>query len=295
MEIFFKMIWFLYALLSAIFLSLSEIFQKRGLFKEHALEFNVAKYTFSLILLLFLVPFIDFRLSLFAWAIIIISTVLGTVGNLYRSKAYRHMQISSVAPLFNLSPLFVAILAFFILGESLQGSQLIGIFILIVGAYVLEVDHNVHHLAEPIRKLLRSKYNFYIFFVLILFGFSSILTKMVIEDYNVTPLQLLFLCTFFMTVQYYIHSLFVYGIKGIKESFRAAKIDAFFSGLFWVIEIYFMFMSLSLQMVSLVIPVKRLNTLFTTLGGGTIFKDKGLYLKGIGCIILFIGAYFVAR
>lgn len=287
------MIWFLYALLSAIFLSLSEIFQKRGLFKEHALDFNLLKYFFSFLMALFLLPFISFDIPLVVWLFVLLVTLIGAVGNLYRAKAYKHMDISSVAPFFNLSPAFVAIIAFFFLGETLSINQFFGIIILIAGAYILEVDHNVHSLTTPLKKLLKSRYIHYILFVLTLLGFGSIIDKKIINSY-LTPIQFLFLAALFISFHFFTFSLFKYGFKGIKEIFKKGKKDAFFSALFWMLEIFFYLKALSLQLVSLVVPIKRLNTLFTTIGGGAIFRDKGLYLKAIACIIMLFGAYLIA-
>ena len=52
------------------------------------------------------------------------------------------MQISEVAPLFNLTPGFLAILAFLFLGEILTRYQVGGLILLMLGSYVLETDHN---------------------------------------------------------------------------------------------------------------------------------------------------------
>lgn len=284
--------WLLYALLSAIFLSLSEIFQKKGLFKEHALEFNMAKYFFSFIMMLVLIPLIDFNIPFTVWVLVFIAMIIGAAGNLYRAKAYKHMEISSVAPFFNLSPAFVVLMAFFFLGESLAFKQILGIIVLIIGAYILEVDHNIHSLTTPLKIIIKSKYIHYIFFVLVIFGFGSIIDKKIVTTY-LNPLQFLFLAALFLTFHFFSFSLFKQGIKGVKDSFKKGKKDAFFSALFWNIEIFFYFKALSLHLVSLVVPIKRLSTVFTTIGGGTIFKDKGLYLKGVACIIMFFGAYLV--
>ena len=127
---------------------------------------------------------------------------------------------------------------------------------------------------------------------MIISAFGAIIDKTIIDIY-LNPLQFLFLVMLFLTIHFFSFSLFTYGFKGIKKCFREGKKDAFFSALFWNVEIFFYLSALSLQFVSLVIPIKRLSTIFTTIGGGTIFKDKGLYLKAAACIIMFIGAFFV--
>jgi len=288
------MLWILYALLSAIFLSMSEIFQKRGLFKEHALEFTTAKEAFSMLFVLVLIPFIDFNFPKITWLLVFGLSVTGSIGILLRAKAYRHMQISSVAPFFNLSPALVALFAFIFLNENLSLTQFAGITVLMVGAYVLEVDHNVHSLLDPFKKFFHSKYITYIFIVMILFSFTAIIDKTLI-DFFLTPLQFIFLVHVFLTINFLTITLFMYGRSGLVNSFKTGKKDAFFSSLFFNLDIFFYYMALSVQLVSMVVPIKRLSTIFTTIGGGTIFKDKGLYLKAVACIIMFIGAYLIIK
>lgn len=286
------MLWLIYTLFCAIFMSLAEIFQKKALFKESSLEFGLERSFFGFILLLLIFPFIDFNVSWLGLLLIFLSTAIFTLADFFRSRSYKHMEISSAAPFFNLSPAFVAILSFFFLGEILTTKQIIGIIVVVVGAYVLEVDHDLHNLVSPFKKIMRSKNVLILFLALGLLAIVAIIEKYLI-DFYVDPLQFLFLFFFFLTINYAIITFFTKGIRGIKNSFKKAKADSFFSALFWNFEILFYFLALQLQMISIVMPIKRLHTLFTTIGGGTIFKDKGLYLKAIACIIMFVGVLLI--
>ena len=77
-------------------------------------------------------------------------------------------EISTAAPFYNLLPALVAGLSFFFLGEILQIKQILGIGIIIFGAYILEVDHKVHNLLDPFKKIFKSKYILLLFIVLFL-------------------------------------------------------------------------------------------------------------------------------
>lgn len=286
------MLWFVYAIFCAIFMSLAEIFQKRGLIKEHSLDFVAARSFFGFIALIVIIPFIDWKLSFRAIVLAYFVSIIFVVADFYRARAYRHMDISSAAPLYNLIPAVVAFLSFFFLGETVTFKQMIGILILVAGAYVLEVDHNTHSLIDPIKKILKSKYIHIILFVLFLLGVGALFEKYVIDNF-LSPFQFLVLFFLFLTLNYFIIDLFKGGFKTIFHNFKEAKIDAFFSGFFWVLEILFYFLSLQLQMVSLVMPIKRLHSVFTTIGGGTIFKDKGLYLKAGASMIMFLGVLLI--
>ena len=287
------MLWIIYALLSAIFLSLSEIFQKKGLFKEHALEFNILKFGFATIILIIVLFFVEFKqIPLYLWGLAVLANTFGAIGNLYRSKAYKHMEISSAAPFFNLSPAIVAIFAFFFLGEVLNLSQIMGIIILVIGTYLLEIDFDKHSVLDPIKKMIKSKYIHFIFITLIVFAFAANLDRKVLTS-NVSPIQYLFIAVIVILIDYLIYALIKYGIEGIKTSFRKPKKEAFISAIFWITEMIFAFKAFSLYLIGPVVAVKRLNTLFTTIFGGRLFKEKGLYWKGVVCLIMFFGIYLI--
>jgi len=285
--------WLLYAIFAAIFLSLADIFRKRGLYKEHAQEFVTVRYFFSALIALLFIPFIDISMPIDGWYLLSIATLLAVTAIIFRAKAYRHLEISTVVPFFNLSPAFIAITAYFLLGESISTKQIIGIGILVVGTYILEVDHNIHTLLCPFKKILGSRHIHYIFVVLLLFAFETIIIKKLLDKY-LDPLSLLFLMYIMYSSVIFLITWSMFGTEGVKHSFRTGKRDAFFSAIFGIGNGIFTMKAYTLQMVSLVVPIKRFSTIFTTIGGGTIFKDKGLHLKAVGCMIMFIGAYLVA-
>jgi len=53
------------------------------------------------------------------------------------------------------------------------------------------------------------------------------------------------------------------------------------------------FYALSLTLVSLVLPIKRISTLFDTIIGGELFKEKHLLHKGLACLIMLLGIYLI--
>jgi uncharacterized membrane protein len=46
-------------------------------------------------------------------------------------------------------------------------------------------------------------------------------------------------------------------------------------------------------MISLVIPIKRLSALFSTVIGGELFHEKYLLRKSIACVVMIIGAVLI--
>ncbi len=167
------MIWIIYALLSAIFSTISTIARKKTLLKEHSISFLATNKLFQLIIILALIPFIDFSLSLSTYAIVAVIAVLSVESDIFWTKSLKRMDISIAAPLTNFSPAIVAILAYFMLSERITYVQLIGMVLIVIGAYVLEADHG-NKIKNIIYNIKKSKYSLMLFLSLIIGGFSSI-------------------------------------------------------------------------------------------------------------------------
>lgn len=281
--------WYLYALASAIFVALASITEKKTLFKEHAMEFSTVLSIINFLLVLFLLPIVKFNVPLKLLLIIYLSSVLGCIGFLYATKALRHMDISTASPLMNISPAIVAILGFFFLSETLEYSKIGGIFFIVIGAYVLEVDHSLSNLKEPFIRMVRSKYVHYILFALLLYGITTILDRYILT-HGVDPYTYIFIVHLFIMINFiFLISVFHDGFKGIKHGFKSAGKWIFLAAIFFVTSRIFLAQALSMAYVALVIPIRRLSTLFATIIGGSLFHEKGLPIKIIACVITLIG------
>src|SRR6056297_1705540 len=132
--------WFVLILISALFLGISDIFRKKALSHEHAMQFTTAFMTILFIFSLFFIGRVDFSIK--GGSILLIALKAGLVlfAFIMIMKALRHTDISKTAPLRNLNIIFVIILSFFILGETLSLKGYLGIFALLLGTYLVEIN-----------------------------------------------------------------------------------------------------------------------------------------------------------
>ncbi len=294
--------WYVFAFLSAIFVALSHIVRKKVLYNEHALEFSVIRSFFIMLIAFFLLPWVNF--SLLTGELIVLFLLIGFIASfatIFLSKSMRHMEISTVGPLTNLSPVFLLILTYFFLGEKINMQQLGGIALVIIGGYALNVDHKLSNLKKPISKFLKSKYYHFLLFSLILYSFTAFLDKIAIDKmlaigfgkstiYTATFFIWLFMGINLLVILYWKYDF----IKGIKHGIKVGGFLTFLAGLFSVVSSLFYFQALSMNYVSLVIPIKRFSTLLTTIIGGELFHDHKLWLKITACVIMIVGATLVA-
>ncbi len=293
--------WLFYTILSAIFVALSNVTRKEGLKKEHALEFATTR---SLVATLMVIPFIslvDFSIPSRLIAIMIAIGFLAALGGLFFTKAYRHMDVSSVAPMANINPIFIVLLAVVFLGEKITINHAIGIGLLIIGAYILEMDHNFSSLKAPFVKIWKSKYQHYVIFGLLIYAFTAMLDKLIANRLMSSGhgANAQFTMIFFIWISV---SVTFSAMTAIKfKLFREVK-HAWHNGWIWIIlSAAFVFgatityyKAITLMFVGIVIPVKRLSSLFETFLGGEIFHEKGLMLKMAACTVMVVGAVIIA-
>ena len=107
---------------------------------------------------------------------------------------------------------------------------------------------------------------------------------------------LLFLTTLFLSVHFLIIQFTLYkGLKdiqiGIKKNFWwiiLATITALLADFS-----YYQALAVPAALVSLIVPILRLSSLFTVIIGGEIFHEKHLIRKIIACLIMVLGAILI--
>jgi bacterial/archaeal transporter family protein len=288
------MIWFWYALASALIIAIITVLQKQVLREEHATEFVVA---LSILNALFSLPLfftIDYQtLSIPPLLIIIGASIIATVSQILNARSLRHMDISTASPLYTTAPAVTAILAFFILGEQLSTFQVCGIVVIIIGTYLLELKKK-----DPLSvsvKLIHSKYFYFIVISIFLFGINALLSRYLLTHYRLAPQVLVAFSHIFLSILLSSYFFIRYdGYRGIANSFKK------YGSILILISIltigYRLLEIRSLQLAAatgIVIAVVKSSSLFTTIIGGRLFKEKNLGIKTLSCIIIIAGIFLV--
>jgi len=277
-----------------VFTAVLSIFNKKILTHEHALEFSASRGVIMFFLCLFLIPFINLKLHWSVFILVYFTSLITTAGVLFYLKSLRHGEVSTIAPLMNMSPLFLLIIAFFILGEVPSPRQYFGVFLLVLGTYSLEVGVNNKGFFEPIRIFLKSKIIHFLFFAMIIFSITATLDKFIVSNYT-NFLSYFFLLTIFKMINFVALETYQHGfgeiIGDLKKDFRLLTITAVFA--FFGHIFYLLAVSIPGAAISLIIPIKRTSNLFTTIIGGKLFHEKNLLIKVLSCIIMLWGAVFI--
>ncbi|MGM5484614.1 MAG: EamA family transporter [Nanobdellota archaeon] len=283
--------WFIFAILSAVFLSAYNIIRKKALRKEHSTELLASIFVTIAVIQLVYLPFLDWHLSLRIFGMIIIRSVLASLAWLLLTKAIHHMELSSVAPMTNLSPLFLLFLSYIFLGERVNLVQIIGIFLVMAGGYFIQIHDHYLDFFRHIKEF-RNKYFIFTIAAVFLLALSAVFSKKIVDSIPVTDylfFTYLFSALFFLGIL-----LFKYdGFKDLSKGLRDSPVFVPAAAVALILADYLHFSALSLGMVTLVVPIRRLSTLFTTIIGGRMFHENHLVHKIISTVILVTGAALI--
>jgi transporter family protein len=270
--------------------------EKKILEKEHSLTFSTGLALLCAgILSPALLVYPNFTFNLESFLVIYASSILATIAFLEVTRGVRHLDISTSAPLFLLSPLITALLAFMFLGERLSFLQILGIIILGLGTYFLQTK-NLKDFKGFLRDLEHNKYILYVLLGLLIYGVTSLLDKVIVSHYGVPPILSVAWMQIFIALNFTILSL----IKKIKAAdiLKFCKRNIVFLLLASIATVgYRVSQQLAVSTavaVSLVVAIKRSSSLFTTIIGGEIFKEEHLIRKGIACLIMLGGVILLA-
>lgn len=133
--------WWIYALLSAVFAALTAIFAKVGI---KGVDTNLATAIRTVVILVLAWAIVIFRgnynmgtLTKTNWAFLVLSGIATGLSWIFYFKALQLGKVEQVAPLDKLSVPLAIILATIFLGEKLTLKDSIGAFLIISGTFVL--------------------------------------------------------------------------------------------------------------------------------------------------------------
>jgi len=280
--------WILLSLLSAFTLATSDALTKRAL--DACNEYLVAwfRLLFSLpLLLFFLIMFPRPNLDSEFFKAFIIALPLEILSVILYIKALRLSPLSLTLPFLSLTPVFVIVFSYFILGEKVSLQGMTGILFLAAGSYVLHIHELNRGILDPIKAIVKEKGSVLMIFVALIYSITSSLGKMAIQ--HSSPLffgatYVIFLTLFFTPVALW---------KG-RHDIRDFVKDKLYKGLalpgiFYSIMVASHMLAINLTNVAYMISVKRTSVIIGVLYGYFLFREKHIKERLAGAMIMSIG------
>ena len=281
--------WFLLSLACAYLTSTGETFSK-FLMRQND-EWTTGCATI-LVSLPFITPLLigrdTFPLSMDLLLLMCVQVPFEVLAYYLYLKAIRISPLSMSVPYLSFTPVFTILTAGIVLGESISSQGLLGILMVTVGAYVLNLERVASHPLAPLKAIVKSPGSRHMLLVALIWSLTSTLGKK-----GVQLSDPLFFGVFYMLAL----SVPLTVIAGWRVKRRVASVNLkgrnslwlVLAGLATALAMIAHFHAIELVPVAYMISVKRTSLIFSVLYGGVIFGERHIRLRLLGTCIMLSG------
>lgn len=280
------MSWIVFAGLSAFFESLKDLISKQSLrlINPYLVAWSLVLFALPLLWPLVWIqgiPTLGDQFMIAVW----VGGSINVIAMMLYIKALQWSDLSLTVPLITLTPLFLLLTSPLIVGEYPTASDIVGILLIVMGAYCLNVRGDLTHLWSPFVSLWRDRGSRAMLFVAFLWSFSAAIDKIGVQNSSPT---------------FWVVSLFTFIAVGMfpivlwkcPQPFTQIVIHGKILapiGVFQGLAVLVQMQALQLTLVARVIAVKRMSALFSVLWGGLILKESGIRDRLIGTAMMVLG------
>jgi len=284
------MLWFIFAFLTAFFEATKDVLSKKSL-KD--IDEYVVAWSLPCFALPFLLPLLLFTeippLGERFWLALVTGGTLYAFTLVLYMKALKSSDLSITVPMLTFTPLFLLITSPLMVGEFPGIFGLIGIFLIVAGSYLLNINKKSQGYLAPFKALLKEKGPRLMLVVAFIWSITANIDKIGLQNSSplfwviavdiYVALLMLPLCTFRRNRK----------TAQIRANWRALLTLGLFGGLTAVCQMT----AISLTLVAYVISIKRTSAIGGVLFGYLIFKEKGIRARLVGAIVMVFGVLFI--
>lgn len=284
------MLWIALALGTAFF-SASEAALIRHGFKDLSMgAATAAPLVCSLPLFLITLPFIKAPLLQPGfWSTLALMVPVHALGYFLQNSAFKSSPLGLTVPFMALTPVFVLLTGFLLLGEQPTVAGATGVFITVIGSYVLNLD-SATGLLGPFKAILRERGSVLMLGSALVWSVAAALGKKMI----LLSSPFYAGCIFFP-----IHNIFLvltlYALRQFSwNDLRLRPRHTLGVGLILYVHIIFHFLAVSMTAVAYLVSIKRLNGLIALGYDTVIFKQTLSRQRLAGTALMTAGAITIA-
>lgn len=285
------MLWFLFALLTAVSTSLVGVVSKINILRntdEYTIAFSLR--FFSLVILIPLLFVVDIPLlGKEFWLAMLGSVGLNIIATLLYLRAIKSADLSLVIPLLAFTPLFLLVTSPLIIHETPSILGGMGVLLIVAGSYILNLKEKKDGFFAPFKVLLREKGPRLMLGVAFIWSITSALDK--IWVIHSSPIVGLTIFNGISAIIFFFFLLFTSRVNW--GQFRLNFKHLFPLGIFTALENIFQMIAISIGLVPYVISVKRTSVVMSAFWGHFLFKEPGFQQRIMGSVIMVGGVILI--
>lgn len=289
------MSWLLLSFLSAFFLASADAVTKKLIHHYHPDEIVLIRFGFAGLLLLPVVfgqHWPELSVEFCMWLAALLPFELLAMW-LYM-EAIRDTDLSLTLPLLAFTPVFNIVTGYLVLGETLELKGLIGITIVVLGSWILNLQLSAlgkFDFLAPFKAILTTRGSRLMLFVAALYSLTSVFSKGVLQ--TVRPE---FFGPFYVVVLGTITFIYL-TLKGRKtlaiinrKPWSHCLIGAFSAGM-----VITHFYAIDQVQVAYMIAIKRTSLLFGMIYGAVMFGEKDIPRKLLAGSLMVFGVFLISN
>jgi drug/metabolite transporter (DMT)-like permease len=286
------MSWFIFAFVCALSLATADALSKKVL-DDNTDPYIVAwaRTGYAAPFIAVIIPFIDIpELDNVFYLVAFLAVPLDIMAVLLYMKAIKVSPLSLTLPFLSLTPVFLIGTSYVILGERPDRFGFIGIMLVVIGAYLLNVHTISQGFLAPFKAIAEEKGSVLMIIVAFVFSIGACLGKIAVQ--HSSP-------EFFSVIYIFLLSLVLFIIISLKSKRFLSKsisrpVPFILIGMLIAIMIITHLKAISLIEVSYMVSVKRLSILFGVLYGIMFFKETNIKERFLGATVMVSGIIVLA-
>ena len=286
--------WVAYSLFFAFWTSIGILILKRLTpnFKPASLTLIGNLFTIPCMLILILVLFQIPQTTIEFYKLILISAVFDSIAAITYFKALTISPISLISPISSFNPIFTLIFASIFLNENPTPIKLLGIVVIVLGSYLLNLSSIKKGLLKPLTDLFSNR-GVQLFLVAnLIWGLTPIFQKQAI--FETTPQVPLFAAL----IGGVIVSILIFPLAFKEKVYRVPikKYSKWFLilGPMTALATLAAFTAFTLTNVAYVTAIFKLSTLFTVILGAVFLHEKRIKERFLGAAVMVAGTILIA-
>ena len=282
--------WAVLSFLTAIFRSLADVFSKLGLQRADLYVVSWSIRAFSLPVLLPVLFFIDIpSVDLEFWIALLVGGGLNVLTTILYMRALQDSDLSVTVPMVSFTPVFLLITSPIMIGEFPDIYSILGVFFVVGGSYMLQIQKAQLDALGPFKALFRDKGPRLMLLNAAIWSITANVDKVGIQHSS----------PFFWVVV--THTAITIGLLPFMLHYsphRTYELKSKFGvlfplGLVTSLALICQMAALTMTLVVHVIAIKRVSTVLSVIWGAALFKEEGFANRLGGVMIMLLGVLLI--
>lgn len=283
--------WVAVSLLTALATASQDAWVKRHFSSASPYEMMAYPLAYSLPLFCMAAPFIAVPpLDTVFIGYFLASIPINGLGYLMHMRAIQVSPLSLTLPYLAFTPLFMLLTGFMVLGELPNGWGLVGVAVIVVGGYVLNIDPMVYSPLAPLRAFVRERGSVIMLMVAFVYSLGGVVGKKAIMHSSVMFFTVFFFISLILVILGAAHFA---GRIDLRRLLAEPGKGAVAGGLLFAHALCHGW-AISMTKAVYMISLKRISILIGVIYGGVLFHEHHLVYRLLGTVMMIFGAVLIS-